>query len=704
MKKLFYPFITISLQLSIINVFAQQSDTSSYFPLGFWGIWIDKGKPPFNPMYLTPDQWNEEKSNWMEANGNYLTNWIPEWMENQVMEFADTSNYQMDITRGRYNHVNPEISIEHWIRYGSGTWSEWTAEANIRIQNMVQAFGSRNGLYSYTLAHECPVVNWWPGTNCSDSNYTKSFWPRLQYVAQKLKEIDPNLNHKSVAISGLMPNVGFFDNVPSLDVLQNDVYVFKSTTSKNYLDQQFVLNELLTFYNGTINQLRLKTTEWQSIIQSQRDYRIMDTFQLRRPTFEEIRVQAYLAISRGARGIISFVYGSLTPFIDGEGAGEYTTISPLLSGGNSFNQSLYRYDGLVDKDREPFSFYNNNDFEFMHAFDYIKNIYFELAKIGPVIKKLKHYNYFQNVSIPPNNNANILTISGDKIEVGTFKRMDEGIDSTNYFILVNRVLNNSDGSLSSPQTINVVISEGKYSLVSQATKTRIFGTYDAVQDKTSFILTLEPGEGELYFRDSYPAKPQNLRVSKNIYNQAVLTWTANTEPDLSYYKIFRARTTGSEPTIYEYVDSVSKNFSSWIDPDMTVGSGNYRVYYKITAVDNANKESLKSNYDWINYDPNLQKVAFKLSGYNLSQNYPNPFNPTTKIMYSIKEQGFVTLKVFDILGREIVTLVNEPMSAGEHEIEFNHNQINSIVYSSGVYFYQLRVDDFIATKKFILTK
>ncbi|MBU2586133.1 MAG: hypothetical protein KKH32_12505, partial [Bacteroidetes bacterium] len=669
----------------IINVYAQQSDTSSYFPLGFWGIWIDPGKPPFNPMYLTPDQWIKEKTNWMNTNGNYLTNWIPEWMENQVMEFADISEYRMDITRWRYDHIIPEISVLDWIKKGSGTWSEWTAEANIRIQNMVQAFGSRNGLYSYTLAHECPVVNWWPwSTGCNDSNYTKSLWPRLQYAAQKLKEVDPNRNHKSVAISGLMPNVGFFDNVPSLDVLQNNVYVFKSTTSKNYLDQQYQLNDLLNHYNGTINQLRLKETEWQAIIQSQRDYRIMDTFQLRRPTFEEIRVQAYLAISRGARGIISFVYGSLTPSINGEGAGEYTTISPLLSGGNSFGQSLYQYDGLVDGVRNPFDAIN---YPGDPAFDYVKNIYLELAQIGPVIKKLKHYNYFPNISIPSNNSANIFSISGEKIEVGTFKRMDEGIDSTNYFILVNRVLNNSDGSLSSPQTINIIISGGKYSLVSQNTKTRIYGTYDASQNRTSFILALEPGKGELYFRDSYPAKPQNLKVTANSEQDAVLTWSANIEPDIisgGSYKIYKASTNGEEPTTFGYITSIPAYpggvaCTTWTDVDPAVGSGSKKLFYKISAVDNNNKESIKSDYDWVAWNGNFKKKGFdnfvKEYKNELIGSYPNPFNPTTKIKLQIGVSKHVTLKVFDLLGREVATLVNEPKQAGEYEVELDANKL-----------------------------
>jgi len=102
----------------------------------------------------------------------------------------------------------------------------------------------------------------------------------------------------------------------------------------------------------------------------------------------------------------------------------------------------------------------------------------------------------------------------------------------------------------------------------------------------------------------------------------------------------------------------------------------------------------------------------------LEQNYPNPFNPTTKIKYTIPnvtlsmssraesrdEESFVTLKVFDILGKEVATLVNEYKEAGNYEIEFNVAQGSLPEITSGVYFYQLRAGDYVETKKMVLRR
>jgi len=91
--------------------------------------------------------------------------------------------------------------------------------------------------------------------------------------------------------------------------------------------------------------------------------------------------------------------------------------------------------------------------------------------------------------------------------------------------------------------------------------------------------------------------------------------------------------------------------------------------------------------------------GIQVKNYFLSQNYPNPFNPTTTIRFTISELRFTILKVYDVLGNEIATLVNEEKPAGEYEVEFNAaNQ------PSGVYFYQLRAGGFVDTKKLILIK
>ena len=88
-----------------------------------------------------------------------------------------------------------------------------------------------------------------------------------------------------------------------------------------------------------------------------------------------------------------------------------------------------------------------------------------------------------------------------------------------------------------------------------------------------------------------------------------------------------------------------------------------------------------------------------VNGFDLKQNYPNPFNPSTKIKYAISSRQFVTLKVYDVLGKEIATLVNEEKSAGSYEVVFDASKL-----PSGIYFYTLNAGEFSQTRKMILLK
>lgn len=94
--------------------------------------------------------------------------------------------------------------------------------------------------------------------------------------------------------------------------------------------------------------------------------------------------------------------------------------------------------------------------------------------------------------------------------------------------------------------------------------------------------------------------------------------------------------------------------------------------------------------------------------YYLSQNYPNPFNPSTSIQYAISSTQFVTLKVYDLLGREVATLVNEEKPAGVYNAQFTMNNLpagrQGVQLSSGIYFYKLQAGDFVETKKMLLLK
>ncbi len=99
-------------------------------------------------------------------------------------------------------------------------------------------------------------------------------------------------------------------------------------------------------------------------------------------------------------------------------------------------------------------------------------------------------------------------------------------------------------------------------------------------------------------------------------------------------------------------------------------------------------------------DPTVDvKDEFNLNSYELAQNYPNPFNPATQINYSVGEGGLIHLKVYNILGIEVATLVNEYKPAGRYQVSFDGNDL-----SSGVYIYRLSINDFTKTRKMILEK
>jgi hypothetical protein len=112
-----------------------------------------------------------------------------------------------------------------------------------------------------------------------------------------------------------------------------------------------------------------------------------------------------------------------------------------------------------------------------------------------------------------------------------------------------------------------------------------------------------------------------------------------------------------------------------------------------------------SNIDSINFYLFRGSVGIKQissiipSKYKLYQNYPNPFNPRTVIGYSLLKNGNVVLKVYDVLGKEVATLVNEKQSPGVYEVTFDGSGL-----ASGMYFYRLTSGDYKATKRFVLVK
>lgn len=101
-------------------------------------------------------------------------------------------------------------------------------------------------------------------------------------------------------------------------------------------------------------------------------------------------------------------------------------------------------------------------------------------------------------------------------------------------------------------------------------------------------------------------------------------------------------------------------------------------------------------------NPNISSVRKEeaiVNNYSLSQNYPNPFNPSTTISFTVKESGFVSLKVYDLLGKEVATLVSQELSNGKYNVDFDASNL-----ASGTYIYRLKTNNVVLTKKMMLVK
>ena len=88
----------------------------------------------------------------------------------------------------------------------------------------------------------------------------------------------------------------------------------------------------------------------------------------------------------------------------------------------------------------------------------------------------------------------------------------------------------------------------------------------------------------------------------------------------------------------------------------------------------------------------------------LGQNYPNPFNPTTKIHYALANDEFVSINIYDLMGRNIKLLINSSQAAGYYEIDWNATNNNGELVPAGMYFYMIQAGEFTSTKKMVLLK
>jgi hypothetical protein len=189
------------------------------------------------------------------------------------------------------------------------------------------------------------------------------------------------------------------------------------------------------------------------------------------------------------------------------------------------------------------------------------------------------------------------------------------------------------------------------------------------------------------------------------YDKIYLAWGADfwdldpIESDVNWSELQRKVGSGAWSTIYSGPNRYWSDSIINYDPNVIDS-----IYFRARVRDSQNiwsiwsetfdTKMIMSNVSLLENSPNVSPSEFVLS-----QNYPNPFNPSTKIKYSVPQSSNVVIKVFDILGNEIETLVNEEKQVGTYSVEFNASGL-----SSGVYFYSLHSGNYIETKKMIFLK
>ncbi len=238
--------------------------------------------------------------------------------------------------------------------------------------------------------------------------------------------------------------------------------------------------------------------------------------------------------------------------------------------------------------------------------------------------------------------------------------------------------------------------------------TIVQGNYTNVEKLYAYNKLYEIGEllkeGAAYFAELQNACNSILEIETDTlllkaFNQRSILCDVSKEEyetAISKFDNIIHQNPNSQEAVYAEIDIITTALN--ID---TTGSGLGKIvggkyHIKGTSDYLAKLNDLLQNKFLINSEDQEQEIPKE---YSLNQNYPNPFNPNTTIRYQIPKNGIVTLKIYDVLGAEIATLVNEQKDAGKYEVNFNASRL-----ASGVYIYKLQAGDFVSSKKMILLK
>ncbi|GJQ31995.1 MAG: hypothetical protein HBSAPP04_08340 [Ignavibacteriaceae bacterium] len=185
------------------------------------------------------------------------------------------------------------------------------------------------------------------------------------------------------------------------------------------------------------------------------------------------------------------------------------------------------------------------------------------------------------------------------------------------------------------------------------------------------------------------SKPVELTLctAKAVNGNVGLSWTTASESNNAGFQIERS-IDGLVFSAVGYVDGkgTTTQTQNYSFTDRGVSG---KASYRLKQID------LNGEFGY----SDVVEVGEVVADYALDQNYPNPFNPSTTISFSVPSKSFVTVKVYNVLGKEVATLANGEFESGRHSVDFNASDL-----ASGVYYYTISAGNFSSTKKMILMK
>jgi hypothetical protein len=241
---------------------------------------------------------------------------------------------------------------------------------------------------------------------------------------------------------------------------------------------------------------------------------------------------------------------------------------------------------------------------------------------------------------------------------------------------------------------NTVIYYRNYA--NQGLFTPLTTTYDSINNK---LITTLSGFGEIVFGVPDNDATNNIPILYEPFNQqefsfedtVTLRWTGK-----GVYNSFNIQIS-DDNTFSTILSESNTNLSDFTTVDLT---GNTEYFWRVNSVLDAQTSQWSEvrSFKLIGATAVVEFEDMVPNGYSLSQNFPNPFNLITTIVYSIPQLNFVTLKIYDQMGREVQTLISENQGVGTYSVNFNAHNL-----SKGIYFYRLQVgDEFVESKKMIL--